>query len=154
MGSGSSIHPPKYFYYPDKLIPSKYLNVGFWCFSYNKCSNIHSKWVIVKEILDDNYNYNCIQIISAKCSNYYNDVSNSLNWKIIVYCNNSENKEKIMTTGNRLIYRLKYTETPYIIYTSSSSIDEYKLQNDLYGIYKKPAVFLSKIVEEQEIPTP
>ena len=115
---------------------------GKWMLFFDK-QLMNSKWKLCKELFRSGY-INNIEYI--KCStNYQSERATSNNYGLIsFYCNNSDNKEKILEIGNNLVKIFKYDEMDYIYYKTDMLSKNgcrnngksfnylYKLHNNLY----------------------
>ena len=111
-------------------------NRGKWMLFFDK-SNMNQKWKESKELFR---NGKIKEVEYIKCSTNYKNVraSNDNIGLISFYCNNSDNKEKILSVGNSLIKLLNYSEYGTIYYKTDelSKLGTRSLGNTFNYLYK------------------
>ena len=124
-------------------------DVGKWMLFYDK-SKINDAWVKATTLYR---NDELDGVTSMKCSTSYNNPrANDDNSVIILYCNNSHDKETIMNTGKNILKLFEYEEKDSIYYktdeqTKDGTVATGSKKNHTYKIinpyYKTPCLFNS-----------
>jgi hypothetical protein len=118
------------------------VDTGKWMLFYDNVL-LNKAWILAKKLYRENKLYH---VKSMKCSTTYQNprASNVYTGVIILYCNNSSNKEQIMNIGKKIIEIFDYKEQQTIYYktdlqthegtfaTGSNKNYTYKLLNTLY----------------------
>lgn len=122
-------------------------DVGKWMLFYDK-SKINEAWVKATTLYR---NDELDGVTSMKCSTSYNNPrANNDNSVIILYCNNSQDKETIMNTGKIILELFEYREKDTIYYktdeqTREGTVATGSKKNHTYKIvnpyYKTPCLF-------------
>ena len=96
-------------------------DVGKWMLFYDK-SKINDAWVEATNLYR---NDELDGVTSMKCSTSYNNPrANDDNSVIILYCNNSQDKETIMNTGKIILELFEYREKDTIYYKTDEQTRE------------------------------
>ena len=110
------------------------LEKGKWMLYFNN-ENIDEKWKLAKKLYNDDKLYG---ITSMKCStNKKNERANDENTKVIIlYCDDSYNKDYIMKIGKNLYKNFNYTNVFYYKLDSQTSIGTIATGSKKNHLYK------------------
>ncbi len=121
------------------------LDVGKWMLFYHK-SKLDNKWLEICNLFDNN---KLLGVDFLKCStSLYNPRSSDNNYGVIIlYCSDSQNKEKIINIGNNIILYIQDYTNEYIYYktdkqTTNRTYATGSKVNYLYKLYISKDLFL------------
>lgn len=112
------INDVSWIYETKKLDSSQIDDVGKWLLFFDK-KNINANWIIIRDLYRNNRLKN---ILSIKCSTGYENTRayKHDNGVIILYCDNSLDKQKILDIGSDILHLTKYAEEKKIYYKTDS----------------------------------
>ena len=116
-----------------RFLPSKIHNTGKWMLFYDK-NLMNEKWSVCKTLYKES---KLNGVFSMKCSTSYdNSRASSKNGVIILYCNNSEDKETIMKIGENIKRLTSYPQTMSYKTDEQTRIGTRATGNKINHIYK------------------